>query len=344
MSDHPSAVPEPPTAAVPAGTVARVRSIGNAWDFREAVVFDGHDPAAVGGTVTLFSNFATAFLYANDARGTEIGRGYTSRFHATQALALRYDLPLPLRIVDEDLPRPTLAVPVRSARRALSPAQVAAMHAAALHADGAVPASIAAADRYVLTARGLLEDVANSTAAVHSLTPRSRITATGKRLARHLPRERLVLVPCAARKALRPVAPAAAMYTGSYHRAAVRAAKALTTHGGRWLIVSARYGLLRPDDRILHYDLRAGQSGTVSAATLRRQAHHLAVTGADVTVLAGQQYTRLLQAIWPALHHPLAGARGIGDHLAYFATLYGTAASEDRPETARPEGGPLSTA
>lgn len=134
----------------------------------------------------------------------------------------------------------------------------------------------------------------------------------------------MVLVPCSARKADLPGGSAETMYQpGSYHLAAKQAAAALTAAGGQWLILSAKYGLLRPGDQILDYDLKAGGAGTVSATHLRRQAHELAVTGAYVTVLAGRAYAELARAVWPhGLHEPLATLGGIGRHRAYFADRY----------------------
>ncbi|WP_322974053.1 DUF6884 domain-containing protein [Actinacidiphila oryziradicis] len=51
--------------------------------------------------------------------------------------------------------------------------------------------------------------------------------------------------------------PAGELYTGSYHRAARRAAETLMqgARAGRVLILSARWGLVAPDERIAPYDL-----------------------------------------------------------------------------------------
>ncbi|MFE2640118.1 DUF6884 domain-containing protein [Streptomyces scopuliridis] len=152
-----------------------------------------------------------------------------------------------------------------------------------------------------------------------SRVPQFTITDAGRERAAAGPRPRLLVVPCAMRKSGQAAASAEDMYVGSYHLAARQAAAALAGHDGRLLILSAKFGLLHPGDRILDYDLRAGQAGTVSAPILRRQARHMAVTGCQVTVLAGQRYAALARQVWSDIRHPLAGARGIGDHLSYFA-------------------------
>lgn len=130
-----------------------------------------------------------------------------------------------------------------------------------------------------------------------------------------------------------PVAPAGEMYVGSYHVASRRAAEAASSGGAaQVLTLSAKFGLLLDEDRILHYDLRAGDSGTVAPEVLVRQAHFLGVSAARVTVFAGKAYAELArQEFRPGLEHPLEG-RGIGQHLAFFADLY----RHGRPAGPRP--------
>ena len=133
--------------------------------------------------------------------------------------------------------------------------------------------------------------------------------------------EPVVVVPCSARKAPRAVAPAGEMYVGSYHRMARRAAEALTRNGGLVLVLSARFGLVRLDQEIEHYDLTVGEPGTVVASMLRRQAAGLGVAHATVTVLAGRAYAQLARQVWPNAHTPLLGARGIGEQRAILAAI-----------------------
>ncbi|RMI46752.1 DUF6884 domain-containing protein [Streptomyces triticirhizae] len=134
-------------------------------------------------------------------------------------------------------------------------------------------------------------------------------------------------IPCGARKARAPFdstpLPAGQMYTGPYNRAARRAADALTDsgHAGRILILSARYGLLDPAEAIRSYDLRLGAPGSITTEQLRQQADDLTLNGALVTVLAGRTYTDLVRSVFPDAHTPLAGARGIGDHLSRLAHI-----------------------
>lgn len=135
------------------------------------------------------------------------------------------------------------------------------------------------------------------------------------------PPKRLVIVSGAG-KDMRFAAPAGEMYTGSYHRAARRAAAALATPGTVAMILSAWYGLLRLDDEIVRYEMRLGHRDAITAEGLRDQAEQLGVLNTvDVTVLAPAAYANLATTVWPHARRPLDGTRGIGDQLARFAAI-----------------------
>lgn len=131
----------------------------------------------------------------------------------------------------------------------------------------------------------------------------------------------LAVVACGAAK-LNRAAPAAELYTGSYFRAALAAARAMA--GPRVLILSARHGLLDPSTVLDPYEQRIDQPGAISAAELRHQAAALDVRGARVVhVLAGRAYARAAAQVWPWARPELAGCPGIGYQLARLADLAG---------------------
>jgi hypothetical protein len=134
----------------------------------------------------------------------------------------------------------------------------------------------------------------------------------------------VVIVPCGGRKADAP-APAGELYTGTYHRAARRAADTLTANGGRVLILSSLHGLVTLDQILAPYELRAGQPGTVTGETLRAQAAALGITDAATVVLGGRAYVELARQVWPALAAPLDKTRGIGEQMSRLAAIYKTA-------------------
>src|SRR6266508_5848192 len=134
--------------------------------------------------------------------------------------------------------------------------------------------------------------------------------------------QRLVIVACGARKAACFEAPAGEMYVGSYHRAARRAADALTTPGTRVMILSARYGRLDMSDVILRYEMRLGHRFAITAQGLREQAEQVGLRDtAEVVVLAPGAYAELAAHVWPHAHLPLAGTCGIGEQMARLTAL-----------------------
>ena len=126
------------------------------------------------------------------------------------------------------------------------------------------------------------------------------------------PREPLVIVPCGGVKASAP-RPAGRMYLSGYHLLARRAATALTDDTNT-RILSALHGLLPLDQVIDPYDLRLGRPDSITADGLEEQARSQGLLGhPDVVILAGRDYTRLAQQVWPHAHTPLVGTRGIGE-------------------------------
>ncbi|MEU1813397.1 DUF6884 domain-containing protein [Micromonospora aurantiaca (nom. illeg.)] len=157
--------------------------------------------------------------------------------------------------------------------------------------------------------------------------------------------KRLVIVGCGGKKADRATCDAHGMYVGSYHQAARRAADALVARDpGQWgtgsgtdcyqVILSAQYGLLDLFDVIRRYDLRMGDTGSVSAETVRYQAHQLGLLDADeVIVLAGRAYADVVSAVWPHARRPLDGTTGIGEQRRVLAAITATG---HLPEPERP--------
>lgn len=130
----------------------------------------------------------------------------------------------------------------------------------------------------------------------------------------------LVVVPCGARKAPTPRA-ADMLYIGSYFRACYRAAVALGPR--RVLILSAKYGLVRPSQVIAPYEQTFGAAGAIDRSRLRAQAEELGVEDADpVVVLAGRRYVEEARSIWPHADAPLQRVRGgMGKQLTYLSEL-----------------------
>jgi hypothetical protein len=125
------------------------------------------------------------------------------------------------------------------------------------------------------------------------------------------------LVACAGQKLQHP-APARELYVSQLFRKASAYAEASCD---RWYILSAKHGLLDPDDVLEPYDLRLGTPAAPPvrewAAKVRGQLE-AELAGLDVTliVLAGEQYRTALQGSpWP-YEVPMKGL-GIGRQLGW---------------------------
>lgn len=128
--------------------------------------------------------------------------------------------------------------------------------------------------------------------------------------------DRLVVIGCGQRKAASPQPPHL-LYTGSYFRACLATALAMT--GGRRyrvLILSAFHGLLTLDGRPEYpYNMRPRDRGAITPDWLRDQAAALGVMGQPVTALCGAPYAALCRHVWADVATPLQGL-GIGQQLA----------------------------
>jgi hypothetical protein len=85
-------------------------------------------------------------------------------------------------------------------------------------------------------------------------------------------------------------------YIGSLFKSARRFAE---KRGANWLILSAKYGLLRPDQLISDYDVTFGSRGAISSERLGRQWQRLRDRPAMAVCLASRRYVSLLRASIP---------------------------------------------
>lgn len=134
---------------------------------------------------------------------------------------------------------------------------------------------------------------------------------------------RIGLVACASQKLDRP-APARELYVSQLFRKASAYAEATC---GRWYILSAKHGLIRPDEVIEPYDMRLGTTDPTSPPILvwaDRVREQLAAELADVpsvtlVALGGVQYQTVLRPCqWP-FEIPMKGL-GIGQQLGFLTT------------------------
>ncbi|ASS75149.1 hypothetical protein CIG75_09255 [Tumebacillus algifaecis] len=136
--------------------------------------------------------------------------------------------------------------------------------------------------------------------------------------------KRLCIIPCGSRKIWDQhpdfAGPAEAQhtYTGTLHKLCQAYAKKF--FGDDWLILSAKHGLLRPEDIVSeNYDVRFTSNNPlrhVSLQAFMRQVEEKGLTAYDdITILGGKKYTLIVPAIFGntrTYHMPLQGCKGIG--------------------------------
>ena len=143
--------------------------------------------------------------------------------------------------------------------------------------------------------------------------------------------DKIVIIPCGGAK-LPHAAPAAELYTGSMFKDALRTARTMTADQNIF-ILSAMHGLVALDETLEPYDLKMGQTGSVSLRTIRYQ---LAGIYASHYLHEYEMHTLLPRAyyetLWAAVHtmnrtqvfgivNHFAGCAGIGYQKAALANL-----------------------
>ncbi len=137
-----------------------------------------------------------------------------------------------------------------------------------------------------------------------------------------------VVIACGAQK-LEHLAPAGQMYRSPHFQLSLKAARAEADRtGAQVAILSARFGLLYPEDPIGPYQLTMGEPGSVTAHQLAEQLHNREVRA--LTALLPGRYLQVLQqaaAIVQAdgttvrVTDLYAGAAGIGYQRAILSAL-----------------------
>lgn len=131
-----------------------------------------------------------------------------------------------------------------------------------------------------------------------------------------------VVIPCGGAK-LDTADKARRLYTGSMFQDALRTALQITDDQHVY-ILSAKHGLVSLDTELEPYDVKMGDAGSVSEATIREQAIQLGITGHVLELLPKAYHRALRNAIEDLEVQPewaFATCRGIGDQKGVLAQL-----------------------
>ena len=108
----------------------------------------------------------------------------------------------------------------------------------------------------------------------------------------------LTIITCGGKKRASP-APAQYLYTGSFFKHQRRTA--IRMQSKRWMILSAKHGLLNPEEVIEPYNIRWGQTGEVTQDKIAHQISTLNLNPQALIIsLGGAEYrTRIRAALHP---------------------------------------------
>ena len=124
----------------------------------------------------------------------------------------------------------------------------------------------------------------------------------------------IVIIPCSGRKK-NTIQLAKDLYIGPYYKLAKQAALALRPM--QWFILSAKYGIVNPNQQIGPYDLLMGSPGSVTEEKMMEQAQEFRIANKEnVVLICPSRYTQPLLSIWPNAQTPLKGVGGIGFQFA----------------------------
>ncbi len=132
--------------------------------------------------------------------------------------------------------------------------------------------------------------------------------------------DKIALVSCVSEKADQPQ-PARDLYTSSWFEKASRYAE---QNADRWYILSAKHGVLPPDEVIAPYDETLNEMGAEQrrawARDVARQLEEILQPGDHVILLAGQRYREFLleplRILGCDVNIPMKGMR-IGEQLSW---------------------------
>lgn len=94
------------------------------------------------------------------------------------------------------------------------------------------------------------------------------------------------------------------LYQGSYFTACFNYAKEMSDS---IYIISAKHGLIKPDEVISPYNLRINDEEAITAQEVKEQAQQLKILDSEIVVLGGNEYVKFIKKIWPNAKQVLKG-------------------------------------
>lgn len=111
-----------------------------------------------------------------------------------------------------------------------------------------------------------------------------------------------IIITCGSKKCITPTI-ASRMYIGSHFKNCLRWARS-KTDDNNILILSAKYGLLRLNQKIEYYDLKMGDRGCIGFNEVKKQALFLKILDEQILSTAGKEYRLVLDKVFKDIKYP----------------------------------------
>jgi hypothetical protein len=111
-----------------------------------------------------------------------------------------------------------------------------------------------------------------------------------------------IIITCGSKKCITPTV-ASKMYIGSHFKNCLKWARSKTDDSNIF-ILSAKYGLLKLDQKIEYYNLMMGQKGCVDFSFIKKQAIELNIIDDVILSTAGKEYRLVLDKVFNHIKYP----------------------------------------
>ena len=126
---------------------------------------------------------------------------------------------------------------------------------------------------------------------------------------------RIVIIPCGHRKRSGEHR-ARDLYTGPYFKSCLNYALSIAADD-KIFILSGKYGLLGLDEFVISYDVKMGDSQSITCYIVQEQAGERGIILLPVIAIGGKKYTNLCRKVWENCLTPLDGVGGMGKQMQW---------------------------
>jgi hypothetical protein len=125
----------------------------------------------------------------------------------------------------------------------------------------------------------------------------------------------IAVTPCGSKKKDQADV-ACRLYTGPYFKKCIGYAFQKVGAQNTY-ILSAKYGLVRPNEVLEPYDVHMQDPSSVGVASVRSDARRFSLLNESAIILGGKDYRQVALKVWPNAETPLQGKGGMGEQMKW---------------------------